>query len=482
MKKKIDLPDVTPVHLPSVGPVRPGIYVLAGITLVILVLVFLIGFLPGILHGGRTLTFTSGLDNTGVVVDGTYVSGTPSQKFIDSGDHHVQFIKAGVVINEQSIHVNHPVFLTWLKFRYQDVSMTTPSLTDEQKNTIRNFDLQLIMNQSALLDFDRVHNYIPYFMSYAKDAVALSFSSADIEQDMKIACSFITTTEMYQDAKAAFDYIGQEPNSMFEKATTLFSETADKNTMLGSPSKNTPSPSLTPDSLQLGDATVEGVKVSAHTFMMGTEVQESYPAINTLSYQADIPSFSLASLPVSEYLYALFVQDNPYWSKANKKTLIENNEVSENYLAGITLSTTLKNESPIRNISYYAAVAFTNWASEVSGKHVFLPTEEMWEAAANLTSSSYATSLVNLDTSDTPFKMMMGGVWEMTSTPYIPLARMEAQKKQSLESLVTHEGFTVDHIVKGGSILNEDAVTSKDIGAISPTDLNDYIGLRLAWD
>jgi len=482
MKKKIDLPDVTPVHLPSVGPVRPGIYVLAGITLVILVIVFLIGFLPGILHGGRTVTFKSGLDNTGVVVDGTYISGTPSQKFIDSGDHHVQFIKAGVIINEQNIHVDHPVFLTWLKFRYQDVSMTTPSLTDEQMNTIRNYDVQLIIDQSAILDFDRVHNYIPYFMSYAKDAVALSFTADHIAEDMKIACSFITTTEMYQDAQAAFDYLGLEPNSFYEKARTLFGETADKSTTLGSSLTQTQSPSLAADPLQLGDETIEGTKVSAHSFMMGTTVKTSYPAMNTLSYQAEIPSFSLATLPVSEYQYSLFVAANPQWDKANKQTLIENNKVSENYLAGITLSTTLINNTPIRNISYQAAIAFTTWASTVSGKHVFLPTEEMWEEAASLTSSSYASSLVNLDNSSAPFKMMMGGVWEMTSTPYIPLVRMDAQHKAALESLISARGFTLDHIVKGGSILNEDAVTAKDIGAISPIDLNDYIGFRLAWD
>ena len=53
MKQKIDLPPVEEVVLPKLFNLRPGYYLLGLIILIVLLLIFLFGFLPGIRKGGR---------------------------------------------------------------------------------------------------------------------------------------------------------------------------------------------------------------------------------------------------------------------------------------------------------------------------------------------------------------------------------------------------------------------------------------------
>ena len=70
MKQKIDLPPVEEVVLPKLFNLRPGYYLLGLIILVALLLIFLLGFLPGIRKGGRYVTFGAPLSETGIVLDG----------------------------------------------------------------------------------------------------------------------------------------------------------------------------------------------------------------------------------------------------------------------------------------------------------------------------------------------------------------------------------------------------------------------------
>ncbi|MCH3916273.1 MAG: formylglycine-generating enzyme family protein [Spirochaetia bacterium] len=479
MKQKIELPKIEPVKLKPWGPIRPGIYVLVLFILAVALILFLVGFLPGILHGGRTVNFTSELQDVGVSVDGTYISGTPAQSFISSGDHEVTFSKGGIALSTQNIHIDHPVFFTWLVFRYKKVAMEQPQLDASQQLDLRNFDLQQIIDQSAVLDFDRVNNYIPYFLGYAKDAVRLSFSKEDIKQDMEIACAFISSRQMLDDAKNAFDYLGIDGNAYFSAAQSLFN--GKDGMKMGKAADESFVPQATDDKLSLGNGvTITGSRLAAASYLMGDKVSASYPTTNSLGMETQVPAFSLAQLPVSEYQYALFVQDNPEWAKENRTKLMEEELVDENYLAGISLSVSQPNLTAIRNISFKAAKAFCAWASKKSGRTCFLPTEEMWEEASYLNQSNFALSLVNLDDSNARFKMMMGGVWEMTSTPYVPLARLVPANKSTLEGELADRSLACDYIVKGGSVL-DDSVSRHTVGAVGPTRLNPTLGFRLAW-
>ena len=76
--------------------------------------------------------------------------------------------------------------------------------------------------------------------------------------------------------------------------------------------------------------------------------------------------------------------------------------------------------------------------------------------------------------------MLLGGVWEITQTPFIPLARLfDYDEAQALH---TAFALTPSPIVKGGSHLNNSAsITAESVGAVPPEACGDQIGVRIAW-
>ena len=69
---------------------------------------------------------------------------------------------------------------------------------------------------------------------------------------------------------------------------------------------------------------------------------------------------------------------------------------------------------------------------------------------------------------------MMGGLWEFTSTAYVPLSRAAG---------VTFDASEVpgsDIIVKGGSHLNvDDGITKETVGVMGRDITSDYAGFRV---
>ena len=234
-------------------------------------------------------------------------------------------------------------------------------------------------------------------------------------------------------------------------------------------------------SLQAGEFEIPGYRYPQASFVMGTLTGQNYPAINEAGIKVTTPSFALSTYEVSQYQWALFLQENPMWEKANLASLVEQGLVDEAYLAGLSPSTIFVTNKPIHTISYFAAQAFCEWLSSKTGKTVFLPSESMWTIAA------YSHSNLKFDASLSPIPSplkepvsLLGGVWELTQTPYIPLARITDYQK----ALALHESFglTTQPIVKGGSYLNDArTISSNTVGVVDPDVCGDLIGFRVAW-
>ena len=480
MKEIKDLPKIDDVVLPKFGSVRPGVYILTLVILVVLLVVFLIGFLPGILNGGKFVNFTSDIDNVGVYVDDTYISGTPAQSFIKSGEREVVYKKASQVIARDTIKVSHPVFLTYIFHRYQDVKLDLNEINDEKIDKIINFDLQLIIDQSPIIEFSSVTNYIPYFSQYAKDAKVFNLSEEKIKEDLNLASSFISSKEMLDDAISAYDYLGLEYGPSVLKAKEVFEEDAQ---LIGLPFKDI-SVTTTQSSLKISDnATINTLKVDPIEFVMGDTTYSSYPSINEAGILVNLDSsFYISKVPVTNYLYSLFVVENPTWAKSNKDSLIEKGLVDDNYLEGISLSPNFPSLEPIRNISYYAAQAFCNWLSEKTGEDIYIPSEEEWTlsafASTNYLENSYSSSLISTKSLDNQFDLMLGGVWEFTSSPYFSLSRIVDERESLINNIKSN--FDSDIIVKGGSLLNTSA-TINSVGAIDKAACFEYMGFRIAY-
>jgi hypothetical protein len=197
-----------------------------------------------------------------------------------------------------------------------------------------------------------------------------------------------------------------------------------------------------------GFPTITGYSFKSAKWIKGDVVPATYPSINSMGIDATVEAFTLGALEVTEYQWAQFVTNNPYWAKSNIEALIADGMVDSNYLAGIYPTTAVVSNKPIRNISWHAAQAFAKWLGEVTGKQVFLPSETQWEyAAASVADKPYLTGTIAFADSNGP-SAMLGGYWEIVADPYVPLGRF-----LGIENLWDSPQAGV--IVKGGSYLND---------------------------
>lgn len=162
---------------------------------------------------------------------------------------------------------------------------------------------------------------------------------------------------------------------------------------------------------------------------------------------------------------------------------IAETEVSEALWADFTGTKTASTSTvrPVRNISYNDALDFCRWLSKLTGKSVRLPSEEEWVEAAQFSKDGYQSLLVSLSDAEGPHAML-GGVWEMTDSCYIPLTSGSSDY-QALESLIWELGSECEIVVKGGSYVNSASKIDINTRGAAPKDMcSEYMGFRIVWD
>ncbi len=428
MRKKV-LPKVEPVHLKEHFGMKPGKWLSLLYAFVLIVLLFLICFLPGILSGSKRVTFTSEVYNAAVYIDGSYAGGTPFTKTVPSGNHEVVYSVNGHEIDRFDIKISHPVFLTWLVPRKQSINSSS-TLTKEAFSALTKEFLTDIASYSAVLSYDSIYNYPPLFENYAKSVKTYSENTKEI---FDLACLFITTDEMKADAEKAASIMG------YSLDTSIKTPSSEEKTRSFSSVKSTLLYGI--NGYNLGDG------------------------------------FSISRNEITEKQYVDFIKEVPYWSKDNIQTLISDNVADKYYLADINTDSPSE-ARPVRNISYHAALAYCSWLSSKTGKDVSLPTENQWITAASVSEQSYQRTLVSASTADMAVSML-GGVWEFTSSPYIPGARYSDDVAQKFLST----GAEAEVIIKGGSYVNNsDNISIWDAGTWPLNTCSDYVGFRIIWN
>lgn len=463
MKGKRKLVEVEPVRLSEKFGMRPGKYILLILSAALLVIIFLLLFLPGIVKGGRWTGFDSPMTDVGVIVDGRYIGSTSgSEYFIPSGVHEVEYIKNGIRISGGTLEIDHPVFATLFVHRRLDVPVTVEE-TEGLYESVYEHTLRELVVYSGVLSFDDFYDCPPLYSNYARDIVALGLG--DVSSDFLLLSMFATSAELVDDLEKAVSIL--EENGVAYECIDL----ADARTISSGQPVETDSKLLSPGVVD-AVATDDGFfHFDASSFSIG----ESASGMNTLPVDVSTGDFDIAADMVSEYEYSLFIEAEPYWAKSNIDQLVADGMVDEYYLAGIEPSTFYHSTSPVRNISWNAAQAYCRWLSGTSGETYRLPTEAEWYlAATSAEGRPYATSIVTFDDDDSSPSSMMGGLWEFTSTAYVPLSRAAG---------VTFDASEVpgsDIIVKGGSHLNvDDGITKETVGVMGRDITSDYAGFRV---
>ena len=468
--KKEKLPEVEPVKLPVLYGMRPGKYILILLIAAVLIIFFLLGVLPGIVKGGRYISFDTSYSDVGIILDGEYIgSSEGSRIFVSSGEHKAEYIKSGETIYSETITVDHPVVLTLLFKRTGTITPDLPKIPALYEKTLEE-TYKLIPLYSEITDAPSSFRMKSIFTDLAQDAAASGVK--DVSDEFFILLNFVTTDELKSDLDNALkllesngiSYRSSEFDSLYSSLPGFLSSEYDMVVKTATEAEIVP--------VRNG----EFFRYEGCTFTIG---DTSYPNISgaaTLPYEVVTEPFEISSAYVSEYDWALFMEANPYWAKENIDTLVADGVADEYYLAGIFPSVSLKSSLPIRNISWYAADAYTKWLSEKEGETYRLPTEAEYEVmAASASSKPYATTLVVIDNDSSSPKGVRGCLWEFTSTSYVPLSRFSASYER-----LTGLGIG-DAVVKGGSYINNySSVSASSVGVMDKAATSEYAGFRVA--
>ena len=473
MSRKKQLPEVEPVKLKPFHGIRPGIYILISWALIILLLAFVLFVLPGLVSNTSYVTFNEPVVGSGVYEDGIYLgSATDGVYKTTGGNHKYTFTYEGEEYGEVESKVKRKVFFTLFSHKPQLI-VPERSYNDEVKEKVVSAFIRDVTSYSAVISAPDTFHYPPIFSAFASNSVEMSIK--DVRDAWLLALSHISSSSLYEDYKVGKEILLKSGilfeteeskeleyyiEALFNGEKVILEKSMENNILL--PTKDGDFFHYEPTIVEMGYSTTLTVE-SAKEAPVKVEVYE----------------FSIARNLVTEHDWALFVEENPKWSKDNLETLVEEGLVDSNYLKGITLSPYINSIRPIRNISYYAASAYVEWKSGKDGVIYHIPTEKEWYTASFSTKDKeYVTSLVYVENNPTTPTAMLGLLWEFTSTPFIPLSRITDYDK--INNLGNMYGYD-DVIVKGGSYVSDPSSISIDtVGITSKSTCSEFCGLRLA--
>lgn len=473
MSRKKQLPEVEPVKLKPFHGIRPGVYILIIWSLIILLLAFVLFVLPGLVSNTSYVTFNEPVVGSGVYEDGIYLgSATDGVYKTTGGNHKYTFTYEGEEYGEVESKVKRKVFFTLFSHKPQLI-VPERSYNDEVKEKVVSAFIRDVTSYSAVISAPDTFHYPPIFSAFASNSVEMSIK--DVRDAWLLALSHISSSSLYEDyevgkeilLKSGILFETEESKELEYYIEALFN--GEKVILEKSMENNILLPTKDGDFFHYEPTIVE----------MGYSTTLTVESAKEAPVKVEVYEFSIARNLVTEHDWALFVEENPKWSKDNLETLVEEGLVDSNYLKGITLSPYINSIRPIRNISYYAASAYVEWKSGKDGVIYHIPTEKEWYTASFSTKDKeYVTSLVYVENNPTTPTAMLGLLWEFTSTPFIPLSRITDYDK--IINLGNMYGYD-DVIVKGGSYVSDPSSISIDtVGITSKSTCSEFCGLRLA--
>ncbi len=204
-------------------------------------------------------------------------------------------------------------------------------------------------------------------------------------------------------------------------------------------------------------------------FLMGSNAikkSDEYPAKHVY-----VNDFYIGKYEITYKQFKYFLDENPNWKPSNREKLLEKKLVDVDYLdnwKNDMYPKKLENH-PVGFVSWFAAVAYCNWLSKVTGKEVRLPDEAEWEYAAGNGEKHDIYAIMPMEKTDLtcghnpgPYKTtrpvgshksndfglydMNGNVWELTMSTYDRYPFIPA-KVNSMKTLKPNRRI----IMRGGS-------------------------------
>ena len=438
-KEKEPLPDFSDVSVklkPFLG-IQPGAYLTILYSIVLLFIIFMVLFFPGLKAYGTYMHFHSVPDRASVWVDGEYKGSTPCVAFISKGTHQIELRKSyfkavsmqktvrgrlvGTLfapLREQlraSIEIQDlNGYLEWIFKEWADWAMLT--------RFAPNYPLPKLLSEASLVARTSPTGKRRMIQDLLAKLLNRAAYFVDSPEEMKELIRAVISTEA---AGGIFDSTGLQRIMRRVKSFFASHPTFPYWILLSLPSRrslaSTETGALTAEQLARSEAfrafhvqylqylnsfsvgrdtrnpgrrrVLSGLpfrEIPAGSAVLGKDPQAVVDRIDhNLPYPAILQAFYMAETELTNEQYREFLLENPEWSKNSIKALANRGDVSQDYLAdwqGDSFPAG-KARHPVTGVSYRAAKAYCNWLTRklpdsLAEYEVRLPYNEEWEWAA----------------------------------------------------------------------------------------------------
>jgi formylglycine-generating enzyme required for sulfatase activity len=487
------------VRLKPLLGLRPGVYLTIICSLIILLILFLVLFRPGIVRPGSMVIFTSEPSGAALRVDDLYIGTSPCRVFVPRGSHVFEAVMPGFTAERFEREIPSRLFASALFPRRYNVSVTLTAPDPAAVLAAAAFDY-------ASWSFGGEPNaiwQIPLSLSEGVYRAGKGVSASESAGIVAAAGRFAVTRAALRDLVRAQTLAvngGNAPSPLaltraltqtaaflsnnhgsatwlaetlpIDSASLLFSSAWYQNQLasfaditagevLADRPGGTPADSLPSSQTRVGGLLFTGL--GGGVLVQG----EPFP------HRTPVEAFLICVTEVPIPAYADFLDAVPQWRQDRRETLEQQGLVNSDYLADFDLnippSGVRRIDSGVGSVSWFAANAFCEWLSgklpdSFSGWEVRLPTEAEWEyAAKSVQSWDNRGGVSGTD----------GGAWEWCANPYSPLPFLSAPPESGDKVGSPHRP------VRGGSLLNTAAPLNPETrGSLPPSACSPFVSFR----
>ncbi len=324
-KKEHPAPPVKPVHLVRKWNLEPPVYLTIIWAALIIAVFYVVAILPGQIKSGRYYTISSPVVGSAIYLDGEYLGSGTITEFVPSGDHTLTYSFRGIASEEEILNVRGKILFTHLfPKKYQKTG--TYYLNEEDLGAYYESLFEDVVTHSAILSYDTVYHYPPLF-SFAAQTAVNGKDSHQILSFLQKSAYFITSEEMRKDYSDSLDFLkehGLDTSALASVTEKLAQLTYEQKSTRQTVSDLIPESASMIDTLTYDRMEIHGFRYDGGSFTEGRPVTEtSYPGVQELQRETSVNPFILSESEISEYQYALFLEENPSWAKDQKETLIK---------------------------------------------------------------------------------------------------------------------------------------------------------------
>ena len=414
--KQITSPEEIHVKLRPLFGMEPGTYLTVLYSFILLLIVFLVLFLPGIRNYGSEVTFYTVPGGADVYVDGRYLDGSPAAAFVSAGEHEFTLEKQFYQSRSFTARIGGRLFGS-LFFPKRTVLARGLVLEDPHGYAAagyRDFSSWSLVHdphtryQLPPILSTTVENIFVSRREYAGEVgrglveASLGFSSNETAlRDLVRAASLVETegrSLLPQTIPALLDEITryQSGHPGFAQWLETQLDDAKSREITGTEWFAAVTGEFPADPVSTGESGGTGRFASAAGLPFvyvpaGSRRVSPYDGAPEKRVVHTYDGMYVMTREVTYRDFERFLDDTPRWRPENREVLLEAGLVTGDYLAD--WADFRGTDLPVRFVSYYAAQAFCGWldsrlTGRFAGFQASLPDEYQWEAAAAVSDMS----------------------------------------------------------------------------------------------